>query len=210
MHSNINLLIEPDYAAMSRKAAEVFAEALRERPEGVFGFATGGTPEGMYENLIRMHRENGLDFSKMNAFNLDEYYPIKQNDSQSYYYFMREKLFSHVNVSPGHTHIPNGEASDPAAECAAYDREIETYGGVDLQILGIGANGHIGFNEPSESFTSRTNYVALTEITVQSNSRFFESLEQVPRHALTMGIRPIMMSGQIMLLCSGASKAEIL
>jgi glucosamine-6-phosphate deaminase len=210
MHSNIALFAEADYEAMSEKAAEIFSEALRNEPDGVFGFATGSTPEGLYAALIRKHKEDGLDFSRMTAFNLDEYFPIKRSDEQSYFHFMREKLFDHVNIEFGKINVPDGEAADPAAECEEYDKKIEASGGIGLLILGIGANGHIGFNEPSDSFSVKTSYIPLSEVTVRSNARFFESQEQVPRHALTMGVRNIMMCKKIILLCSGAAKAAIL
>jgi glucosamine-6-phosphate deaminase len=188
----------------------IFSEALRNEPEGVFGFATGSTPEGLYAALIRMHKEEGLDFSRMTAFNLDEYYPIKRSDEQSYFHFMRDRLFDHVNIEFGRINVPDGETNDPTAECADYDKKIEDSGGIGLQILGIGANGHIGFNEPSDSFSSQTLCVPLSEVTVRSNARFFESQDQVPRHALTMGVRNIMMCKKIILLCNGAAKAAIL
>ncbi|MCL2708891.1 MAG: glucosamine-6-phosphate deaminase [Defluviitaleaceae bacterium] len=210
MHSNIALIVVPDYDSIGRKSADIFEEALRQKPDGVFGFATGQTPEGLYAELARRHKESGLDFSKMGAFNLDEYYPIKKDDRQSYSRFMREKLFNEVNADPALLHIPDGEAADPALECARYDGLIEGSGGIGLQILGIGANGHIGFNEPSESFSVGASYVALTELTVKSNARFFENQAQVPRHAITMGIRSIMMAGRVMLLASGDQKAAIL
>jgi glucosamine-6-phosphate deaminase len=206
MFHNIHLFVEPDYDAMSRKAAGIFLEAFNAKPDGVYGFATGGTPVGMYKELINA----APDVSRMTAFNLDEYYPIKPEDPQSYYYFMRENLFDALNLPPGQTNIPNGLASDPAAECTAYEEKILQAGGIDLQILGIGNNGHIGFNEPSEAFTAQTNYVPLTEITIQANARFFESADDVPKHALTMGIRSIMLARRILLLCSGGGKASIL
>lgn len=210
MHANIELIVEAGYGQMCERAAEIFAEAVREKPDGVYGFATGGTPVGMYKKLIEMYKNGELDFSRVTAFNLDEYYPIGRANVQSYYYFMRENLFSHININPENTNIPSGEAKDANAECAAYDKKIEGMGGIDLQLLGIGANGHIGFNEPAESFSTRTAYVPLAEITVQSNARFFESAGDVPRHALTMGIRNIMMSRRILLLANGEGKAAIL
>lgn len=210
MHSNIKLFVEADYDAMSQKAAEIFAAAVQAKPGGVFGFATGGTPVGMYRVLTQMYQSGKLDFSGLTAFNLDEYHPLKRDDAQSYYTFMQEQLFGQVNIDAAKTHIPNGEAQNPAHECEAYDKMIEDAGGIDFQILGIGANGHIGFNEPGESFSARTAYVPLTEITVQSNARFFASADEVPRHAITMGIRGIMMSRRILMLCSGEGKAAIL
>jgi glucosamine-6-phosphate deaminase len=206
MFHNIHLFVEADYDAMSRKAAEFFLEALKSKPDGVYGFATGGTPVGMYQQLIRV----APDVSQMTAFNLDEYYPIRPDDPQSYFYFMRRNLFDGLGLPAERTNIPSGTADDPLAECAAYEQKIQKAGGIDLQILGIGNNGHIGFNEPSEAFTAATNYVPLTEVTIQANARFFESADEVPRHALTMGIRSIMLAKRILLLTSGEGKASIL
>jgi glucosamine-6-phosphate deaminase len=205
--NNIRVLIESDYDAMSRKAAEIFADALRQKPDGVYGFATGSTPEGLYKILSETV---DLDFSRLTAFNLDEYHPIGKDDGQSYCHFMRKQLFDAKNVEPSRTNIPNGESEDPAGECAAYESRIMAAGGIDLQILGIGTNGHIGFNEPAESFSASTSYVPLAEITIQANSRFFENADDVPRHAITMGIRTIMMAKRIMLMATGESKAAIL
>jgi glucosamine-6-phosphate deaminase len=208
--NNIHLRIEADYDLMSRKAAEFFADALRGNPGGVYGFATGSTPEGMYKELAAMHTTGAVDLSCITAFNLDEYHPIRKDDDQSYYTFMRRQLFDAAGLEASRTNIPNGEAADPIAECADYEKRIADAGGIDLQILGIGVNGHIGFNEPAESFSDQTNYVPLTEITIQANARFFINADEVPRHAITMGIRSIMMARRIMLLASGESKAAIL
>jgi glucosamine-6-phosphate deaminase len=210
MLNKITTCVEADYDAMSRKAADLFAKALRKKPGGVYGFATGGTPVGMYEHLARMRKETGLSLTRMTAFNLDEYHPISQGDPQSYFTFMRNNLFDPIGLNASQTHIPNGSTDDPAAECVAYDQKIEDAGGIDVQILGIGANGHIGFNEPAEFFSAGTSYVPLTEVTVQSNARFFDGPETVPRHAITMGIRSIMMCRRIILLASGEGKAAIL
>lgn len=210
MHSNIKLHVEADYGAMSRKAADIFEEALRKKPEGVFGFATGGTPEGLYAELARRHKENGLDFSKATSFNLDEYFPIKADEAQSYSRFMREKLFGLVNISAERVFLPNGEAADAADECKRYDQKIDEAGGIDLQIVGIGMNGHIGFNEPADNFSVTTSYVPLSKSTIKSNARFFDSPGDVPRHALTMGVRNILMARRVLFLCSGRAKAAIL
>jgi glucosamine-6-phosphate deaminase len=208
--NNVKIITEADYDAMSRKAAEFFAAALTEKPDGVYGFATGGTPEGMYRELAALNKKGQADFSRITTFNLDEYHPIKKDDPQSYFFYMRHQLFNAVNINPARTNIPNGEAADPAAECEAYEKLIENAGGIDLQILGIGNNGHIGFNEPAESFSAGANYISLSEITIQANARFFENAEDVPRHAITMGIRSIMMARRIMLMASGEGKAAIL
>ena len=189
---------------MSAAAAAYFAAEAALNPSGAFGFATGGTPVGMYAELLRMK----ADLRGIRAFNLDEYHPIKKDDPQSYYRFMQENLFNAANVT--NTAIPDGEAADAEAECAAYEARLNAAGGIDLQILGIGANGHIGFNEPSDCFSKGTSYVPLTESTIKANARFFASPGDVPKNAITMGIRSIMAARKIMLLASGAGKAEIL
>jgi len=202
-------IICKDYEAMSVKAAEIIAEQIKVKPESVLGFATGSTPIGTYEALRKMNAEGSVDFSKVTTFNLDEYYPIKRDNEQSYYYFMYENLFSHVNVLPENVHIPNGETSDPVKECADYDNKLRGVGGTDLQILGIGRNGHIGFNEPAERLPLATNVVDLTEDTIEANARFFDRPEDVPRQALTMGMGEIFESGHVLLLINGEGKAAI-
>ncbi len=208
--NRIEVIIEKDYAAASRRAADIFADQLRTKPDGVYGFATGSSPVGMYKELIRLHKEQGLDFSGIKTFNLDEYYPMTKDNDQSYFYFMRDNLFNHVNINLANTNIPNGEAADAQAECEAYEQRITDEGGIDLQILGIGLNGHIGFNEPNDHFTAATNLVKLTQSTVDANARFFASADEVPKHALTMGIGTIMASRRILLIVSSAAKAQIL
>ena len=208
--AGIRLYVEKDYAGMSERAAALFAEALTDKPDGVFGFATGGTPVGMYTRLVKRHQTDQLDFSRAAAFNLDEYHPVRRDDPQSYYDFMQKNLFALVNIDPARTHIPDGGTDDPERECTAYEDKITAAGGIDLQILGIGSNGHIGFNEPAETFSARTAYITLAEATVRSNARFFASEGDVPKHAVTMGIRTIMMSRRILLLASGEGKAAIL
>ncbi|MCL2526966.1 MAG: glucosamine-6-phosphate deaminase [Defluviitaleaceae bacterium] len=208
MLKNLTLHKVTNYEAMSQKAAEIFAEAVNANPTGSFGFATGSTPIGMYKALTQMQKNSQTNLSKITAFNLDEYYPIKANDPQSYAYFMAEHLFTETGITK--SHIPNGEAKDPQAECEAYEQKISSTGGIDMQILGIGTNGHIGFNEPAQNLLATTSYVPLAEATIESNSRLFASPDDVPRHALTMGIHSIMMAKRILLLASGASKAEII
>ena len=210
MLRNFKLYVENDYTAMSQKAAEIFAEAVNANPTGAFGFATGSSPIGMYEALIKLQQNGKTDLTRITAFNLDEYYPIRSCDPQSYAYFMRQHLFDAIGLPPVSTHIPNGEAHDPIAECAAYDEKIARAGGIDTQILGIGTNGHIGFNEPAEGLMATTSYLPLAEATINANSRFFASPEDVPRHSLTMGMHSIMMAKRIILLASGESKADIL
>ena len=206
----MKIFIETDYTALSKKAADVFAEELIRFPAGAFGFATGGTPVGMYDELKLKYSGGSINFSKISAYNLDEYYPINGNDPQSYKYFMASNLFDAVNLPLQNRFIPNGEAANPEEECTAYDEMIKNSGGIKMQILGIGNNGHIGFNEPDNYFTNTTSYVALDENTINSNARFFDKPEDVPRFALTIGIRTIFMADKILLLASGEGKAKIL
>jgi len=174
------------------------------------GLATGSTPTGVYKRLIQDHEVNKTPYKQVNTFNLDEYIGISKKDPNSYHYFMCENLFDHIDIPLDHTHIPDGTAKDLDEECRRYEQFIQEHGGIDLQILGIGQNGHIGFNEPGTSFGSRTHIINLAESTRKANSRFFESLEDVPTQAITMGIASIMESKEIFLLVSGASKAEAL
>lgn len=207
---NIKIYAENSYEDMSAKAAEIFSEELRKNPNGVYGFATGSTPVGMYKELIKKHQVDGVDFSKVTTFNLDEYYPIKKDNNQSYDYFMKENLFNHINIKGENINIPNGEASNSEEECVKYEEKIQNSGGIDLQILGIGENGHIGFNEPGGHFTKITNFIPLTESTINANARFFETKDEVPKHALTMGIQTIMKAKKILLVVNSAKKKEIL
>ncbi len=192
-----------NYEEMSKKAAELVAAQVTLKPDCVLGLATGSTPIGMYKNLVDMN----LDFSNVTTFNLDEYYPIKQSNSQSYHYFMTENLYSKVNLKPENIFIPNGEVADPAAECIRYEKELAARGGLDMQILGIGQNGHIGFNEPAAALDAFTHMTDLTDNTIEANSRFFNSKDEVPTKALTMGIATIMKAKKIVLLANGESKA---
>jgi len=210
MLCNITLHIEDDYTAMSQKAADIFAASVRGNPAGAYGFATGDTPIGMYKILIDFHLKGCLDLSGINAYNLDEYHPISKNNPNSYYYFMRKNLYDAVGLPPTSTFIPCGEAADPLKECMEYDEKITSTGGIDIQILGIGTNGHIGFNEPDDKLNAATHYVPLAEATIQSNAKNFGSLHEMPRHALTMGMHGIMMAKCILLLASGEKKARIL
>lgn len=206
----MDIYITKDYDEMSKKAADLLASVVNEIDQPILGLATGGTPAGMYEELIRMNKSGQVDFSKTTAFNLDEYYPISKESDQSYYYFMRENLFKHINIDMENTHIPDGSAEDCDAESEAYDKKIRETGGVDMQVLGIGSNGHIAFNEPADYFSTKTQRTDLTEGTIQDNSRFFENIEDVPKEAITMGIGTIMNSKRIMLLASGKAKAEVI
>lgn len=197
-----------DYKEMSAVAAYIIAEQIRGKRDSVIGFATGFTPIGTYERLRELYSCGYVDFSGVTSFNLDEYYPIKRDNKQSYFYFMRENLFRHVNIRPENINIPNGECSDPEKECADYDKKLKSLGGTDLQILGIGNNGHIGFNEPADELPLAANLVELTEDTVKANSRFFESVPDVPTRAITMGMNGIFSSKHILLLISGEKKAK--
>jgi len=199
-----------DYEEMSRKAADFIAAQIILKPNTVLGLATGSTPIGTYENLVRLNKDGCVDFSQVTSINLDEYYGLEPTHDQSYRYFMNKHLFSKINSNPENTHVPNGKADDIDAECRRYDNLIEKSGGIDLQLLGIGHNGHIGFNEPSDEFVPDTHCVSLTESTINANSRFFKSRDEVPRKAITMGIKAIMQAGKVLLIASGEDKKEIL
>ena len=209
MYKNFEIVITPDYESLSRRAAEIIAAQITAKPDSVLGLATGSTPIGTYRNLVSMYKENKIDFAKVTTFNLDEYHPIKKSDRQSYIHFMKDNLFNHVNIPPENAHIQSGEAEDVHGECVQYERLIENAGGIDLQLLGLGHNGHLGFNEPDDIFPQSTHYVALDESTITANSRMFDSIDDVPRHAITMGIGTIMQAEQILILISGTGKAEI-
>lgn len=204
----MRVIVEADQAGVSRRAAQFVANLVRRRPTCVLGLATGGTPLGTYSELIRMHREEGLDFSRVVTFNLDEYVGLGASDPQSYRAFMQQNFFDHINVDPRDTHVPDGRALDFEAYCEQYERLIVEEGGIDLQLLGIGGDGHIAFNEPGSSLGSRTRLKTLTEQTVRDNARFFGSERDVPRLAITMGVGTILESRQCLLLASGAHKAR--
>ena len=199
-----------DYEEMSRKAAAVIAAQIIAKPDSVLGLATGSTPIGTYKNLVAAYNAGDLDFSQIKSANLDEYRGLTKDNDQSYYYFMNHNLFQHVNIDPANTNIPDGTNSDAAAECARYEKVIEDLGGVDLQLLGLGHDGHIGFNEPCDHFDQTTHCVDLTEMTIEANNRFFASIDDVPRQAYTMGCGTIMKAKKILILVSGADKANIL
>ena len=199
-----------DYEEMSRKAAAVIAAQIIAKPDSVLGLATGSTPIGTYKNLVAAYNAGDLDFSQIKSANLDEYRGLTKDNDQSYYYFMNHNLFQHVNIDPANTNIPDGTNSDAAAECARYEKVIEDLGGVDLQLLGLGHDGHIGFNEPCDHFDQITHCVDLTEMTIEANKRFFASIDDVPRQAYTMGCGTIMKAKKILILVSGADKADIL
>ena len=208
MNMPINLSIVKDYGEMSRRAARIIADAIRNKPNLVLGLATGGTPVGCYQELIRMHKEEELDFSRVITFNLDEYIGLSPTHPQSYRHFMDENLFHHINIKIENTHVPNALTDDPQKTCQEFEEAIKASGGIDLQLLGIGSNGHIAFNEPGSPFDSRTRVVNLSERTIKDNARFFKSIDEVPRQALSMGMGTIMEVRKIILLASGVGKAE--
>lgn len=199
-----------DYQELSRKAANIISAEVIAHPSCTLGLATGSTPIGTYKQLIEWYKKGDLDFSEVKTANLDEYRGISRSNDQSYYYFMNENLFSHVNIDLKNTFIPNGENPDAEQECAMYDKLLWRLGGVDIQLLGLGHNGHIGFNEPADHFVVGTQCVQLQESTIEANKRFFASEADVPRQAYTMGIGTIMSARRILLIVSGADKAGIL
>ena len=198
-----------DYQSMSRKAANILSAHVILKPDSVLGLATGSTPIGMYKQLIEWYNKGDIDFSQVHTVNLDEYLGLAPTHDQSYRYFMQANLFDHVNVPPENTNVPNGLAPDPEAECARYNQVIADLGGIDVQVLGMGHNGHIGFNEPEEAFELETHVVDLTDNTIDANARFFASRDEVPRQAVTMGIKSIMQARHILVVVSGKDKAEI-
>jgi len=202
------LIIKENYEEMSKEGAKMIATLVRAKPNCVLGFATGSTPLGTYKELIRLHRNEGLDFSKVTTFNLDEYVGLPPSHDQSYHYFMWENLFKHINVNPTNVHIPMGMAEDIDGFCNWYEKRIKECGGIDLQILGIGANGHIAFNEPGSSLGSRTRIKTLSEKTRRDNARFFENQDEVPKYALTMGVGTIMEARKLLLMANGEVKAN--
>jgi glucosamine-6-phosphate deaminase len=206
----MEVIIAESYESMSKLAASIIRQQLLCKPNSVLGLATGSTPVGTYKELIRLHKEEGLDFSQVVTFNLDEYVGLPPSHNQSYRYFMDENLFKHVNVPPEHIHVPYGHAESVVDFCAWYEEQIKAAGGIDIQVLGIGGDGHIAFNEPGSSLGSRTRLKTLTEQTIQDNARFFANEKDVPRFAITMGVGTIMEAKRIILLASGRSKAAII
>lgn len=202
------VIVKENYDEMSKEAAGLVADRIRRKPNLVLGLATGSTPVGLYKELIRMHKNEGLDFSKVVTFNLDEYIGLPPTHDQSYRYFMDTNLFNHINIQKSNIHLPDGMAKDIDGFCDWYEEQIKKYGGLDLQILGIGANGHIAFNEPGSSLGSRTRIKTLTEQTIKDNARFFEKLDDVPKFAITMGVGTIMDAKELILLANKANKAD--
>ena len=204
----MKIYVTEDYQAMSRKAANILSAQVILKPNSVLGLATGSTPVGMYKQLVIWYEKGDLDFAAVKTVNLDEYVGLEPTHEQSYHHYMQENLFDHVNINPANTNVPDGLAADPKAECAWYNQVIRQLGGIDLQVLGMGHNGHIGFNEPGNAFELETHVVDLSERTIEANARFFVSADEVPRQAMTMGIKSIMMAKKILLMVSGEDKAE--
>jgi glucosamine-6-phosphate deaminase len=206
----MKVIVAKNYEEMSKIAAKEIAKLLYVKPNAVLGLATGSTPEGVYKELSELNKQHKVDFSKVTSYNLDEYKGLKGEHPQSYRYFMDTNLFNHVNIDKNKTYVPNGIAENYEVECRRYDEAIENAGGIDLQLLGIGTNGHIGFNEPSDFLNLNTHVTELTEDTIKANSRFFDGIEEVPTEAITMGLGSIMKAKKIILLASGLKKAEII
>jgi glucosamine-6-phosphate deaminase len=206
----LKIISTENYQEMSLKAGLLLTEKIRSNPSITLGLATGSTPKGVYQFLINDHQNNFTTYKQVKSVNLDEYIGITANNPKSYHYYMQKNLFEHIDIQDSNTYLPNGTASDLEAECNRYEKLIEDIGGVDLQLLGIGQNGHIGFNEPGTSFDTLTHIITLAENTRKANSRFFNSIEEVPNQAITMGIATILKSKEIFLLASGELKADAL
>ena len=204
----MRLICAKDYSDVSRKAANIIAAQIQLKPDCVLGLATGSSPVGTYKELIAKYESGDLDFSQVKTINLDEYVGLTRDHDQSYAYFMKDNLFDHVNIDHANCNIPNGMNPDAEGECARYDAVIDAFGGADLQLLGLGPNGHIGFNEPCDEFKKGTNKVELTKETIDANQRFFASREDVPTHAYTMGIGGIMKAKRVLLVVNGKGKAQ--
>jgi glucosamine-6-phosphate deaminase len=198
------------YEQMCRKAANLLSAQIILKEDSVIGLATGSTPLGIYQILVKWYKKGDLDFARVRTVNLDEYCGIPFDDPNSYHYFMNKNLFSKINIKDSNTHIPNGLAENAQMECKRYDELIQSIGGIDIQLLGIGQNGHIGFNEPADVFSKDTTHIQLSQNTIEANSRFFDSAEDVPISAITMGMQSIMCSRKIVLVANGMDKKDIL
>ena len=206
----VKIIRTKDYADMSRKAANIISAQVIMKPDCVLGLATGGTPVGTYEKLVERYNEGDLDFSEVTSVNLDEYRGLPKEHPESYWSFMHRNLFDHVNIDPAHIHLPDGTNPDADDACAQYNQIIHSVGGIDLQLLGLGPNGHIGFNEPHDAFDLGTHCVDLAQETIEANKRFFDgNVDLVPKQAYTMGIRTIMQARKVLMVVNGAGKAEI-
>lgn len=206
----MKIIIANNYDELSKKAANIIGKEIKKNPNIVLGLATGSTPLGTYKELIRLHVEEGLDFSQVVTFNLDEYYGLSKDNNQSYFCYMNENFFKHININPKNIHIPDGSVKDIEEYCKKYDDMIDSVGGIDLQLVGIGENGHIGFNEPDDELLLDTHLTNLTENTIEANSRFFDSIDKVPTKAITMGLGSIMKAKKILLLANGENKAKVM
>ena len=204
----MKIIVTKNYDEMSKAAADIMAEVIKANPECVLGLATGDTPIGMYNELVAKYEAGEIDFAAVRSVNLDEYYPITPDNDQSYRYFMDKHLFDRVNINKANTSVPDGTAKDVSKFCREYEAKIDALGGTDVQVLGIGRNGHIGFNEPDSELLFGTHLTDLTEDTIDANARFFASADDVPKQALTMGMGPIFKARKIILLANGANKAE--
>lgn len=207
---NIRFFLLDDYKGISEVAAAIIEVRIESNPFLILGLATGASPEGTYAELVKIAKEEDLDFSDVTTFNLDEYYPIEKDNPQSYHYYMNEHLFKHVNLKQENINIPNGSSKDIESDCEAYEQKIREVGGIDLQVIGIGLNGHIGFSEPSDVFTKSTYVTDLDELTIEANSKYFDSQEKMPKQAITMGVSSVFKAKEILLIVSGEKKAEIL
>jgi len=206
----MEIIIHNTAEEASKHAGEYISNIVKKIPDTILGLATGGTPVQMYKEMIRQHKENNIDYSQVTSFNLDEYIGLPPTHDQSYRYFMNENLFNHINIDKQNTHVPDGMATDIPKECENYEQKIFQAGGIDLQLLGVGTDGHIGFNEPGSSFASRTRIKTLTKQTREDNARFFNNIDEVPIHCITMGIETIIESNEIILLAFGKNKAEVI
>ena len=205
----MEFIITKNYEEMSRKAADVIAELVAAKPDCTLGLATGSTPEGLYAQLVKDYEDGKISFKDVTTYNLDEYRGLDHDHVQSYRYFMAKHLFDHVDIDKAATHVPDGSNPDAGAACAEYEAAIKAHGGVDIQLLGLGHNGHIGFNEPNSEFVKETNCVKLTQSTIEANSRLFDSIDEVPTEAYTMGIGTIMRAKKVLVVANGEGKAEI-
>ncbi|APC41817.1 glucosamine-6-phosphate deaminase [Clostridium estertheticum] len=204
----MRIIVVDNYEEMSKRAALMITSQVTLKPDSVLGLATGDTPLGMYEELVKLYNKKEVDFKEVRTFNLDEYYGLDPENPQSYYSFMNKNLFDKVDISKNNINMPDGMVKDVNDFCLLYENKIKTLGGIDMQVLGIGGNGHIGFNEPNVNFEAQTHLVNLNEQTIEANSRFFKSIEDVPVKAISMGIKTIMNSKKIILLANGLNKAE--
>ena len=205
----MRIICAKDYKEMSEMAADIIGAEVLLKPDAVLGLATGSTPIGTYEELVRRYEAGRLDFSKIKTVNLDEYRGLTRDNDQSYYYFMHSHLFDHININKNNTKVPDGMEPDALKAGQDYENIIKNYGGIDLQLLGLGNNGHIGFNEPGDEFIDKTHVVDLTESTIEANKRFFASIDDVPKQAYTMGIGSIMRAKRVLMVVNGKGKAEI-